>query len=231
MEKAKGIDMSPLLQINELNFNLPNGRRILNNVHLTLYEGEFVILIGSNGSGKSSLFKIINQQYILKEGKIKFKNKNIKNTSKKELALGIITLSQIVGHSLFLDLSLLENARLIADIKNPQELKHYLNEFNQNLSTDLNKLVRQLSGGEQQQFMFALYISKKPDLLLLDEHTSALDPIASENIMQMTQQFVKKHRITCLMATHQPRFFNYGDRIIKMETGHIFDSKPQNAWV
>jgi len=211
--------MKPLLQINNLNFTLPNGRVLLKNINLHIGSGEFVILLGHNGSGKSTLMKVINQQYICRDGEVLLNNRDIKNISKKSLSKTVITLTQFVQDSLFSDLSILENAKLITSISSANELKIYLNQFNANLAKAVNNRVRDLSGGEQQQLMFALYMTKKPELLLLDEHTSALDPQSSVKLMQMTLDYVRKNNITCLMTTHNLSFATHGSRALVMENG------------
>lgn len=214
--------MKPLLQINNVNFNLPSGQVILHQINTQIMPGEFVVLVGSNGSGKSSLIKLINQQYRLREGEIHLNGENIKKFSRKKLAEQMITLTQFVKDSLFVDLSIFENAKLITPITSLDELKKYLHAFNPNLADAVKKPVAELSGGEQQQLAFALYMTKQPKLLLLDEHTSALDPVAAEKIMQMTHDYVRAHQITCVMTTHNMDFAErFNDRLIVMKNGRL----------
>jgi putative ABC transport system ATP-binding protein len=216
--------MKHLLQINNLNFSLPNGRVLLENINIAVTSGEFIMLLGHNGSGKSTLIKLINQQYLFREGEILLNNISIKKIKHKHFAKRVITLSQFVQDSLFNDLSVLDNAKMITPISSASELKNYLSDFNLNLVKALNNRVEDLSGGEQQQLMFALYMTLKPELLLLDEHTSALDPQNSLKLMQMTLDYVRKNKITCLMTTHNMQFAELGTRVIRMENGTIRES-------
>ncbi len=221
--------MKPLLQINDVNFNLPSGQVILHQINAQIMPGEFVILVGSNGSGKSSLIKLINQQYRLREGDINLNGENIQKFSRKKLSEQMITLTQFVKDSLFIDLSVFENAKLITPFKSINKLKEYLHAFNPNLAEAVKKPVAELSGGEQQQLAFALYMTKQPKLLLLDEHTSALDPVAAEKIMQMTHDYVRRHHITCLMTTHNMNFAErFSDRLIAMKNGRLIQSTKSN---
>lgn len=224
--------MKALLQIKNLNFKLPSGQVILSQINMQILPGEFVVLVGSNGSGKSSLIKLINRQYRLREGEICLNNEDIQKFSHKKSAEYIITLTQFVKDSLFVDLSLFENAKLITPFKSIDELKKYLSNFNPNLAEAVEKPVSELSGGEQQQLAFALYMTKQPKLLLLDEHTSALDPIAAEKIMQMTHNYVRQHHITCIMTTHNMDFAErFPDRLIAMKHGHLLQNvEPQYAF-
>lgn len=222
--------MKPLLQIKNLNFRLPSGQVILDQINTQIMPGEFVVLVGSNGSGKSSLMKLINQQYRLREGEISLNGENIQQFSRKKLAEQMITLTQFVKDSLFVDLSVFENAKLITPLKSMDELKNYLHAFNPNLADALKKPVADLSGGEQQQLAFALYMTKQPKLLLLDEHTSALDPQASEKIMQMTHDYARKHHITCIMTTHNMNFAErFSDRLIAMNNGRLIQAANISA--
>lgn len=222
--------MKALLQIDRVNFTLPNGQMILNQINAEIMPGEFVVLVGSNGSGKSSLIKLINQQYRLREGEIRLNDEKIRKFSHKKLAENIITLTQFVRDSLFVDLSVFENAKLITPFKSIDDLKKYLSAFNPNLAEAVKKPVSELSGGEQQQLAFALYMTKQPKLLLLDEHTSALDPAASEKIMQMTHDYLRRHKITCIMTTHNLDFAQrFGDRLIAMKNGCLIQATKNNS--
>ncbi len=217
--------MKTRLQINSVSFTLPTGQKILHAVNLQVNPGEFLILVGSNGSGKSSLIKLINRQYQLREGNIQLNNKTIQKYSNKKLAQSVITLTQFTKDSLFMDLTVSENAKLIGKFNCHTKLATYLNEFNPALAQALKRPVSELSGGEQQQLAFALYMTKRPDLLLLDEHTSALDPKTAEKIMQMTELYIRQHHLTCIMTTHNLTFAErHGDRLIAMKNGRLLQN-------
>jgi putative ABC transport system ATP-binding protein len=164
--------------------------------------------------------KILNRQYAFSRGTVLLEGKNIKKIPKIEYAKTVITLTQRVGESLFLDMTVAENAKLIANLSSKAALTEHLQKFNSNLIKAVDRPALELSGGEQQQLAFALYLTHKPSLLLLDEHTSALDPKTAEKIMQMTSDYIKAEGITCLMTTHHLNFAErFGNRHFVMESG------------
>lgn len=211
--------MTPSIQLNKVNFIIGE-KHIINNINLSINPGDFVVVLGGNGSGKSTLLKLINQTYRCTSGEIQLP-KNSK----------IVTLTQFITDSIFTDLTIEENALLIesATLQKPfhkktllTELPDYLSQFNKNLPKALKTRVSQLSGGEQQILAFALYLRHQPDLLLLDEHTSALDPKKADDVMALTHQYLLKNRITCLMTTHSlPFAIKYGNRLIALRDGSI----------
>jgi putative ABC transport system ATP-binding protein len=215
-------ELTPCLKLKNLSFTLPTGLQLLKEINAEISPGEFVVLMGSNGSGKSTLMKMINRQYCGRQGQIFLNGKDIYKFKKNIFLKEVITLTQFVRESLFLDLTVLDNAKLIAGVHSACELESYLKDFNKNLIKAIHRPASELSGGEQQQLAFALYLTHKPSLLLLDEHTSALDPKTAEKIMQMTSDYVKTHQITCLMTTHNLNFAErFGDRHWVMEEGRL----------
>lgn len=227
-----------MIKINDLQFNLPNGLTILKDINCTIHPQDFVILLGSNGSGKSSLIKCLNRHYLPSQGSIELDGKDIKQYSDSEFALSVSTLTQFVRESLFFDLTIEENALQIALAYDPylrkhfkkksflQELRDYLAHFNHKLATSLKEPLYNLSGGEQQILAFALYLKHQPKLLLLDEHTSALDPKTAAKVMQFTADIVKAKQLTCIMTTHNLDFAaDYGNRVMALSEGQlVYDS-------
>jgi putative ABC transport system ATP-binding protein len=210
-----------MLTLNNLSFSTPE-RNIIQDISLSIDPEDFVVILGGNGSGKSTLLKLINQTYHQTSGNISFTNK---------INPKIVTLTQLMSDSLFMDLTVEENALLIESAlfkTTPSkkiflsQLPAYVSQFNLNLPNALKTRVRQLSGGEQQILAFALYLRHKPDLLLLDEHTSALDPKKADAVMAFTNQYLQQHKITCLMTTHSLSYaLQYGNRLIALSDGHI----------
>lgn len=201
---------------------------IVNHISLGICQGDFVVIIGGNGSGKTSLLKLINRQYHHTQGNIIFNGNHIDHIHKKDLSRQIVTLTQSVQQSLFTALTIKENAELLtiyhqqAQHSSISKLQHYLKTFNYKLANALNKPLHLLSGGEQQILAFALYLRHQPLLLLLDEHTSALDPKTAAKIMAFTDKVIQKHQITCLMTTHNLDFaLNYGNRLIAIKNGEV----------
>jgi putative tryptophan/tyrosine transport system ATP-binding protein len=222
---------NPLIECCNVNFSVPGREnKILNDISFKINKEEFVLFLGGNGSGKSSLLKLLNRQQKRFEGIARFDDANILGVSQKQYSEEIFKLTQSVADSLFLELTVFENAILMeARTKKSKSKKHffleiedYLNGFNETLAKSLNTPVENLSGGEQQILMLALTMRHKPRLLLLDEHTSALDPKTAEKVMQFTQQHIQRKKVTCIMTTHNLEFaMNYGDRVFAMRDGKL----------
>lgn len=205
---------APLLSLQHVSLSLPNVvAPILSDIHYEVKQGDFILILGSNGSGKSSLLKLISQQYHPTEGQVRF-NHDIK----------ISVLTQNCHDSLFTCLTVYENYLLFVK-QNPSRasLSKHLADFNPRLAERLDQRVDLLSGGEKQALALALTLLQPPDILLLDEHTSALDPLTAKHIMQLTAAMAKKYHITCLLTTHNMEMAeNYGNRILALKQGKIY---------
>ncbi len=197
-----------------------NNKPTLKQISYKVQQGDFIILLGSNGSGKSSLLKLLHQQYQPDSGQIHF----IQQSQR------IAVLTQNCTDSLFPTLTLYENYLLTKKyqtflIRHKQEknyLAQYLFNFNANLANKLDLPIYQLSGGEKQALALALCLMQQPSLLLLDEHTSALDPKTSEQIMQLTHKMLLQHNITCILTTHDLEIaLRYGNRILMLHEGNV----------
>ncbi|MES2204267.1 MAG: ATP-binding cassette domain-containing protein [Pseudomonadota bacterium] len=212
-----------MLKLNNISLNLGQ-QQILFDINLDVNKNEIIIMLGSNGSGKSSLLKLIDRRYSMQKGSLTIDGISIEKYSQKNLAKTIITLTQNPLDSLFPKLTVKENCLLACyrAEKNPAAFEDHLAQFNPKLVSHLNTLSGHLSGGEQQALVLALACLAKPKILLLDEHTSALDPHTAENLMQLTQEKIKAHGITCIISTHQlEHALQYGDRLIALQEGRI----------
>jgi putative tryptophan/tyrosine transport system ATP-binding protein len=223
-----------LLQIKHLSLHIPAVERwILKDIDYTIYPGDIIIVLGGNGSGKSSLVKAIDGSYRCTKGKISLNEQPIAQLSSAERAKKIITLTQDMHGSLFLGMTVLENCLLaelrhhtvslkIASQSERTFFTAYLKQFNPKLSHKLDTQVERLSGGEKQSLALALCLFQPPQLLLLDEHTSALDPKTAASIMQHTYSEIQKHKITCLLTTHNLEMaLQYGNRLLALKEGSI----------
>lgn len=207
-----------IITLSDVTFKYPKAAKsILDKLSFAIMPGEFVFLVGSNGCGKSTLFKIIMSQLKPTHGKI-IKAKNLR----------IAYISQNIYQSLFMDLTVAENLTLMHIPLNPQEeiVKH-LASYHPKLPSYFNQPVKLLSGGEKQALALAIKLFHTPDLLLLDEHTSALDPEAEKSLMELTNQKIQEQKITTLICTHKINHIsNYGSRIIGLNKGKIvFDEQ------
>lgn len=230
--------MSSLIQFKDVGFSVDHEKQIIKNFTLDIAANDFVVILGSNGSGKSTLLKLLNRTYHHTSGTITLNDKPIESYAANVRQQHLVTISQFMADSLFLDLTIEENALLIESIylksigkpfqkkKFLKALPDYLAQYNENLVTHLKTPINKLSGGEQQILAFALYLRRHPQVVLLDEHTSALDPKKSKHVMQFIQQFITQHKIACLMTTHQLEYaLEYGNRLVAIRDGQLaFDT-------
>ena len=175
--------MDKLLCLNEASFTADKRKDpIIKPLSLCINKGDFVILLGSNGSGKSSLLKMLNGRYLCSGGSIELNGQSLKDYSQKELIQRIRSIGQSARENLFYGMTIYEHAKIFLDRSQYKKqlsrefLKDYLNEVFPQLSSKLDQPVESLSGGEQQILILALTLLQEPDLILLDEHTAAMDP-------------------------------------------------------
>ena len=217
-----------MIDIKNLQFTLPHGMTLIDNVSFSIKPRDFIVLLGSNGSGKSTLIKLLNRTYGLTAGEILFDHRPVNTISHQHFSKKVITLTQFVKDSLFFDLTVAENGKLIEEsyhdhsLASRQDLKTYLKGFNPKLAKALHTPINHLSGGEQQILAFALYLCHQPDLLLLDEHTSALDPKIADTVMAFTAKIIHEKNLTCVMTTHNLEFaLQYGNRVLALNHGQL----------
>ncbi len=218
--------MIKMLEARQIEFAVKSRLKpIISKTNLSVLKGEFLIILGHNGSGKSSLIKIMSGDKKPTFGKIFINGKNLIDIDRKTKARDLITITQDSHDRLFLKLTLKENIILwesrfakqsFFSAKN-NEIIHYLPQHFTNM---LDNKVSILSGGEKQAFLLALALAYPPKLLFLDEHTSALDPKSAVKIMDKTNKTIKENKITTIMVTHKLEdAVNYGNRIIVMNEG------------
>lgn len=203
-----------------------SGRKILSHINYEINEQDFIILLGSNGSGKSSLLKLMHRNYHPNQGDIQFLGKPISHYSAQHFSKKVAVLTQDCADSLFYALTIYENYLLVKNKTQPAKkdfLKKYLYDFNPILSEKCDQPIAQLSGGQKQALALAFCLLTPPKLLLLDEHTSALDPKTSQHIMALTQKHIKQHQITCVLTTHNlDMALEYGNRLLVLKHGNVF---------
>ena len=205
---------------------------LFDNFDFTVNSGEFISVIGSNGSGKTTLLNLICGSIAPDAGNIIFEGKDITSLDEYRRAKFIGRVYQDPKMGTCPDLTIIENMAL-ADNKgktfglspavNKKRIEYYKEltaQCGMGLENRMNVKVGALSGGQRQAL--ALVIAQMTDikLLILDEHTAALDPKTSENIMKLTDKMVREKGITTLMVTHNLRFaVEYGSRLIMMHEG------------
>lgn len=179
-------------------------RTILRLIDLEISRGERVVLLGSNGAGKSTLIRLIMGEIGLSHGAI--------SVSQRAL------IAQDPRQSTYSDLTIAEHCRL----KTTRDCRAYLADFLPQLAKRANQPVGLLSGGERQVLALALCLIDPPDLLLLDEHTSALDPKTADRIMDMSVEMCQSFGVATLITTHNLEHARkYGKRIVGLRRGQI----------
>lgn len=215
---------------------------VFDNFNLNIEKGEFVSVIGSNGSGKTTMLNIICGSMSPDSGKIHFGDKDVTRLSEYKRARYMGRVFQEPRMGTCPNLTILENMSL-ADNKNKpfglsrgvnkKKIDYYrtlVEECGLGLENRMNVPVGSLSGGQRQALALVIANMTDIDMLILDEHTAALDPKSSELVMQLTDKFVKKSSITTLMVTHNLRFaVKYGSRLIMMHEGNcVVDIKGED---
>lgn len=227
-----------MLQIKNLsksfNIGTENETTIFENFNFTVKDSEFVAVLGSNGCGKSTLFNLISGSLENDGGSILLDGIDISNLKEEKRAFGISKIHQDPSKGVSPSLTILENISLASKKCEKFSLKRLiqknkisdfitlLKEVELGLENKLDTQVKFLSGGQRQALSLIMATLKKPKLLLLDEHTSALDPKTSKVIMEKTKQLINKQRITALMVSHNLRdAIKYADRIVMLDKGKI----------
>lgn len=216
-----------ICKINNLSVKLPSGRTLLENVSYSIHKDDFIVVLGTNGSGKTTMLKAISGS-IKYTGHIVIGNSmEIKHTSASDISKYIGVITQNVADSLFMEFSLQQNFQMYAEAfsNGEQSLQDFVNLM-QTINPKLEKLFHAktstLSGGERQCFLLALNLFFKKNLLLLDEHTSALDPKTATEVMKITAKKLQETQITCIMTTHNlDDAIKYGNKLIAMQSGKI----------
>ena len=219
------------------NQNTPDENRALKNINLTINKGDFITVIGSNGAGKSTLYNVIAGSYTPTDGTILLDTETGRRdiTHDKEYRranyIGRIYQNPLLGTA---GKMTLEDNMVIAHKKGFKGLKITLNNkmrayfreqlsvLNMGLENRLTDNVEQFSGGQRQALTLLMAVMSKPSLLLLDEHTAALDPTNAAIIMELTRKFAQDYNLTVMMVTHNMQHaLDYGTRLLMMDGGEI----------
>ena len=213
---------------------------ILNDVSLEIYEHDFITILGGNGAGKSTLFNSIAGTLPLTSGSIRIMGEDVTHFSPEKRAKYLSRVFQDPKMGTAPRMTVAENL-LIAKFRGekrglfPRKLSAYKEEFQatiekvgNGLEKHLDTPIEFLSGGQRQALSLLMATLKRPELLLLDEHTAALDPKTSVALMELTNDFINKDHLTALMITHHMEdALKYGNRLIVMKDGHIVQDLNQ----
>lgn len=209
-----------------------NETNIFDNFNLEINKGDFITIVGSNGAGKSTLLNIISGDIELDSGKIILEGKDITNLKEHRRAKFISRVFQDPTKGTSPSMTILENLSLVdnkgsrfglslgVNKKKIEEFKNHLSILNLGLEDKLNTKVGMLSGGQRQALSLLMATLNTPKILLLDEHTAALDPKTSQNIINLTNSIIKEKNITAIMITHNlSHAIEFGNRLVMMHRG------------
>ncbi len=211
-----------------------NEKRALNGVNLVLEDGDFVTVIGGNGAGKSTLLNMIAGVFTADAGQILVDGIDVTNLPEHKRAkyLGRVFQDPMMGTAA--DMWIEENLALAARRGQPrtlrwaitkkerEEFREMLKPLGLGLENRLSTKVGLLSGGQRQALTLLMAAMKKPKLLLLDEHTAALDPKTAATVLALSDKFVEEGQLTAMMVTHNMKdAIAHGNRLIMMHEGQV----------
>lgn len=227
-----------MLKINEVyktfNRGTINEKRALNGVNLELNEGDFVTIIGGNGAGKSTLLNSICGVFPVDSGSIVIDGIDVTRLPEHKRAkyLGRVFQDPMMGTAA--DMWIEENMSLAyrrgqkrglkwaITSKERKIYKEMLSQLGLGLENRLSSKVGLLSGGQRQALTLLMAVMQKPKLLLLDEHTAALDPKTAETVLNLSDKFIAEDNLTTLMITHNMKdAIAHGNRLIMMHEGRV----------
>ena len=227
-----------MLELNNIsktfNAGTVNEKKAIDNLSLKLNDGDFVTVIGGNGAGKSTMLNLIAGVYEVDSGNIIIDGNDITKLSEHKRAKFIGRVFQDPRMGTASDMWVEENLA-IADLrgkrrglkwsisgKDRERYRKMLSELDLGLENRLTTKMGLLSGGQRQAVTLMMATMEKPDLLLLDEHTAALDPKTAAKVLEITDRLVKEHSLTALMVTHNMKdAITHGNRLIMMNNGKI----------
>ncbi|MBI9097120.1 MAG: ATP-binding cassette domain-containing protein [Spirochaetaceae bacterium] len=226
-----------MLELNNIgkvfNGGTVNENRALKNINLKVEKGDFITIIGSNGAGKSTLFNLISGSYSPSEGSVIIHDRDVTDEPEHKRArhIGRIFQNTMLGTASNMTL---EDNMMICSKKGFKGLKISLNksrrdffrsklkDLDMGLEERLKDNVGLLSGGQRQALTLLMMVLSEPDLVLLDEHTAALDPKNASLVLDLTVKFINEFKLTTMMITHNMEHaIKYGNRLLMMDRGEV----------
>lgn len=228
-----------MLKLNNIHVTLSNTAsmttKVLQNLNLYVANGEFVIIIGNNGCGKSTMLNTIAGHVRPETGELLIAGKNITKQSATQRAALIAHVMQEPGMGTIANMTIEENLnlaymrgqrrslRLHNTSKRRVLFQEYLKMLDMDLEQRFDQLVGTLSGGQRQALSLIMAIIADYKILLLDEITAALDPRTADNVIAIAAKLVKEQKRTAILITHNMQYaLNYGDRTLLMTSGNQF---------
>ena len=220
--------------VKTFNAGTPNEVRSLQGVDLTIEEGSFVVVIGTNGSGKSTLLNAIAGTFLVDSGSIHIAGQDVTRWPEHRRARFIGRVFQNPFSGTAPNLSIAENLALSARRGNARgfgwalesslmaKMHDTVRTLKMGLETRLDNAIGSLSGGQRQALTLLMATWLRPQLLLLDEHTAALDPKSADQVIKLSDDIINREKLTTLMVTHSmQQAASLGDRLIMMHRGSI----------
>ena len=213
-----------------------NEKKALDGITLTLPQGDFATIVGSNGAGKSTLFGAIAGTFYVDDGTVELDGQNITFAPEYHRSHSIGHLFQDPLKGTAPNMTIEENLAIAylrqsrsrfaffsrVSKKERDMFRDMLAELDMGLEDRMKNPVGLLSGGQRQALTLLMATMVTPKLLLLDEHTAALDPATAEKVLEITRKVVAQRNITCLMVTHNMKqALTMGNRTLMMDAGHI----------
>ncbi len=211
-----------------------NAKKALNGLNLELADGDFVTVIGGNGAGKSTLLNAISGVWRPDFGRVEIDGVDVTNMPEHKRAAYLGRVFQDPMKGTAPDMEIAENLaiaarrgtkrKLVWGVRRAEreEYKELLAQLDLGLESRLSSKVGLLSGGQRQAVTLLMATLKKPKLLLLDEHTAALDPKTAAKVLEITDRIVNENKLTTLMITHNMRdAIDHGNRLIMLHEGRV----------
>ena len=209
----------------------PDEKKALSDLSLKIPDGDFVSIIGANGAGKSTLFNAICGSFPLDSGSVWLDGRNVTMMPEHRRAKQIGRLFQDPMRGSAPDMSIEENLALAAgkggwlsrvSAADRKSFRERLSLLGMGLEDRMKQPVGLLSGGQRQALTLLMATYQVPNVLLLDEHTAALDPGTAEKVLALTEKIVRDHHLTCLMITHNMQSaLDLGNRTLMMDRGRV----------
>ena len=212
----------------------PNEVRALQGVSLTIEEGSFVIVIGTNGSGKTSLLNAVAGTFFVDRGSIRLAGHDVTRWPEHRRASLVGRVFQNPFSGTAPTMTIAENLALAVKRGRPrglswalrpklrERIRERVRTLNMGLEDRLDNAIGTLSGGQRQALTLLMATWLRPSLLLLDEHTAALDPKSADQVIALSEQIIARDKLTTLMVTHSMQQAAYlGDRLVMMVRGRV----------
>lgn len=216
------------------NVGTPDEKKAIRGLNLEVKDGDFITIIGSNGAGKSTLFNLISGTFLTDIGSIELDGKDITFTAEhlRSKKIGRLFQDPMLGTCPALTIE--ENMALAylqslgrpllskLNAKDKEIIRNKIKLLDMGLEERMNSPIGLLSGGQRQALTLLMATLSKPELLLLDEHTAALDPATADKVIELTKRIVEENHITTLMITHNMhQALELGNRTLMMKDGDI----------